>query len=102
VSRLTIITTSEKATQKSITRPRSSVDHTGFLWALCHEFVRSTTHRKPALNAAGLPFLEPFPKRLAPWEPRHQATGFRIRGAAHQIVHRPVSNREAHPFRETL
>src|SRR5215210_2716820 len=46
--------------------------------------------------------LEPFPKRLAPWEPRHQATGFRIRGAAHQIVHRPVSNREAHPFRETL
>jgi hypothetical protein len=46
--------------------------------------------------------LEPFPKRLAPWEPRHQATGFRIRGAARQIELRPVSNREAHPFRETL
>ena len=57
MSRRTIITTSEKATQKSITRPRSSVHHTSFLWALCHEFVRSTTHRKPALNAAGLPFL---------------------------------------------
>jgi transposase len=46
--------------------------------------------------------IEPFPKRLAPWEPRHQATGFRIRGAARQIELRPVSNREAHPFRETL
>jgi hypothetical protein len=46
--------------------------------------------------------LEPFPKRLAPWGPRHQATGFRIRGAARQIELRPVSNREAHPFRETL
>ena len=43
-----------------------------------------------------------FPEKAGPWEPRHQATGFRIRGAAHQIVHRPVSNREAHPFRETL
>ena len=61
MSRLTIITTSEKATQKSITRPRLSVHHTSFLWALCHEFVRSTTYRKPALNAAGLPFWEISP-----------------------------------------
>ena len=52
-----------------------------------------------ALSESG---LEPFPKRLAPWEPGHQATGFRIRGAARQIELRPVSNREAHPFRETL
>ena len=57
--------------------------------------------RQAALEPGSLT-LEPFPKRLAPWEPGHQATGFRIRGAAHQIVHRPVSNREAHPFRETL
>ena len=36
--------TSEKAIQKSMTRPRLSVHHTSFLWALCQEFVRSTTH----------------------------------------------------------
>jgi hypothetical protein len=45
MSRLTMITTSEKATQKSITLPARSVHHTSFLWALCHEPVRSTTHR---------------------------------------------------------
>jgi hypothetical protein len=37
--------TSEKAIQKSMPRPRLSVHHTSFLWALCRELVRSTTHR---------------------------------------------------------
>ena len=36
--------TLEKAIQKSMTRPRLSVHHTSFLWALCQELVRSTTH----------------------------------------------------------
>jgi len=36
-----MITTSEKATQKSITLPLLSVHHTSFLWALCQELVRS-------------------------------------------------------------
>jgi len=36
-----MMTTSEKATQKSMTRPSRSVHHTNFLWALCQEFVRS-------------------------------------------------------------
>ncbi len=53
-----MITTSEKATQKSITFPRLSVHHTSFLWALCHELVLSTTHRFVAQNGAGLPFPE--------------------------------------------
>jgi hypothetical protein len=42
---------SENATQKSITRPRLSVHHTSFLWALCQEFVRSTTQRCPAATS---------------------------------------------------
>jgi hypothetical protein len=37
--------TSEKAIQKATTRLRLSVHHTSFLWALCQEFVRSTTQR---------------------------------------------------------
>jgi hypothetical protein len=45
MSLLTMITTSEKATQKSITLPIRSVHQTNFLWALCHALVRSTTHR---------------------------------------------------------
>ena len=53
-----MMTTSEKATQKSITLPLRSVHHTSFLWALCHELVLSTTHRLVAQNGAGLPFLE--------------------------------------------
>jgi hypothetical protein len=53
-----MITTSENATQKSITFPTRSVHHTSFLWALCHELVRSTTHRFVAQNGAGLPFPE--------------------------------------------
>ena len=53
-----MITTSEKATQKSITLPTLSVHHTSFLWALCHALVRSTTHRLVAQNGAGLPFPE--------------------------------------------
>src|SRR5829696_4699407 len=57
-SRLTVMTTSEKATQKSMTCPRLSVHHTSFLWALCHELVLSTTHRLVAQNGAGLPFRE--------------------------------------------
>ena len=40
-----MMTTSEKATQKSMTLPTLSVHHTNFLWALCHEPVRYTTHR---------------------------------------------------------
>jgi hypothetical protein len=58
MSLLTIMITSEKATQKSITRPSRSVHHTSFLWALCQELVLSTTHRIPALSGAGLPFFE--------------------------------------------
>jgi hypothetical protein len=53
-----MMTTSEKATQKSITLPTRSVHHTNFLWALCHALVRSTIHRSLAQNGAGLPFLE--------------------------------------------
>jgi hypothetical protein len=55
-----MITTSEKATQKSITRPLRSVHHTNFLWAsfACYEAVRSTTQRLVAVSGAGLPFLE--------------------------------------------
>ena len=53
-----MITTSEKAIQKSITLPARSVHHTNFLWALCHALVLSTTHRYVAQNGAGLPFLE--------------------------------------------
>src|SRR3712207_250297 len=36
------MTTSEKATQKSMTLPTRSVHQTSFLWALCHELVLST------------------------------------------------------------
>ena len=57
-----MITTSENATQKSIALPTRSVHHTSFLWALCHELVRSTTHRFVAQNGAGLPFLEISPQ----------------------------------------
>jgi hypothetical protein len=58
MSRLTMITTSEKATQKSITLPTLSVQHTSFLWVLCHALVRSTTHRLLAQDGAGLSFPE--------------------------------------------
>ena len=54
----TTMTTSEKAIQKSMTRPRRSVHHTSFLWALCHELMRSTTQRFPICSRAGLPFSE--------------------------------------------
>ncbi len=53
-----MMTTSENATQKSITRPLLSVHHASFLWALPQEFVRSTTHRFVAATGAGLPFSE--------------------------------------------
>src|SRR5215211_1442204 len=53
-----MITTSENATQKSITLPTRSVHHTSFLWVLGHELVRSTTHRFVAQNGAGLPLPE--------------------------------------------
>jgi hypothetical protein len=53
-----MMTASEKAIQKSMTRPRRSVHHTSFLWALCHELVRSTTQRLVACSGAGLPFSE--------------------------------------------
>jgi hypothetical protein len=37
------------------------------LWALCQEFVRSTTQRKPAPSGADLPFWEitPIKQRAA-------------------------------------
>ncbi len=50
--------TSEKVTQKSMTRPFRSVHHTNFLWAFCQELVRSTTHLFVAVTGAGLPFSE--------------------------------------------
>jgi hypothetical protein len=55
-----MMTTSEKATQKSITVPLLSVHHTSFLWAsfACQEFVLTTTHRFVAPSGEGLPFLE--------------------------------------------
>jgi hypothetical protein len=56
MSRLTMMTTLEKAIQKSMTRPSRSVHHVSFLWALCQELVLSTIHRIPALIGAGLPF----------------------------------------------
>ena len=63
MSRLTRMTTLEKATQKSMTRPSRSVHQRSFLWALCQELVRSTIHRIPALSGAGLPLLEITPIR---------------------------------------
>ena len=54
----TVMTTSENATQKSMTRPSLSVHHTSFLWALCQELVRSTTQRFVLRSGAGLPFSE--------------------------------------------
>jgi len=62
-----MITTSEKATQKSITRPLLSVHHASFfLWALCHELVRSTTHLFVAPSGADFfPFSE-----ISPISPR--------------------------------
>ena len=59
------MTTSEKATQKSMTRPRRSVHHESFLWALCHELVRSTTHLFVVPNGADFPFSE-----ISPISPR--------------------------------
>ena len=58
MSRLTMMITLEKAIQNSMTRPRLSVHHTSFLWALCQELVRSTIHRLVAATGAGLPFCE--------------------------------------------
>jgi hypothetical protein len=60
--------TSESATQKSTTRPRRSVHHTSFLWALCQELVRSTTQPFVAFSGAGVAFREisamsPRPRR---------------------------------------
>ena len=58
-----MMTTSENATQKSITRPHLSVHHPSFLCALCHEFVRSTTQRFAASSGAGLPLWAITPLR---------------------------------------
>ena len=57
------MTTLEKATQKSMTRPSRSVHQRSFLWALCQELVCSTIHRILALSGAGLPFSEIMPIR---------------------------------------
>ena len=55
-----MMTTSEKATQKSTTSPRLCVHHTSFLWAsfACQELVLSTTQRFVAPSGEGLPFWE--------------------------------------------
>ena len=53
-----MMTTSEKATQKSTTLARLSVHHTSFLWALCQELVLSTIQRLVAPSGEGLPFWE--------------------------------------------
>ncbi len=54
-----MMTTSEKATQKATNLPTLSVHHTSFfLWALCQEPVRSTTHRFVAPSGAGSPLRE--------------------------------------------
>ena len=49
------------------TFPTRSVHHTSFLWALCYEPVRSTTHRFVDQNRAGfLPFPEISPAQVPP------------------------------------
>ena len=53
-----MMTTSEKASQKSMTRSQRSVHHTSFLCALFQEFVRSTTQRFVVPKGDGLPFSE--------------------------------------------
>ena len=57
--------TLENEIQKPMTPSSLSVHHASFLWALCQEFVRSTTQRKPVVNGAGLPFSE-----ITPTKPR--------------------------------
>ena len=59
-----MMTTLENVIQKSITRSRRSVHHTGFLWASCQGFFLSTTHRKPALSGAHLHFSRITPINL--------------------------------------
>ena len=66
----TMMTTSEKAIQKSMTGRRRSVHQSSFLWALCQEFVRSTTQRFVACSGAGLPFseiMETMPRIFSFW-----------------------------------
>jgi hypothetical protein len=63
MSLLTMMITLENAIQKSMTRSSLSVHHTSFLWALCQEFVRSTTHLKPFVSGALLPFSEITPTK---------------------------------------
>ena len=67
----TMMTTSEKAIQKSMTGPRRSVHQSSILWVLCQEeFVRSTTQRFVACSAAGLPFseiMEAIPRIFSFW-----------------------------------
>jgi hypothetical protein len=53
-----MMTTSEKASQKSMTWSSRSVHHTNFLWALFQEFVRSMTQRFVAATGAGFPFSQ--------------------------------------------
>jgi hypothetical protein len=54
----------EKAIQKSITRPCTSVHHTSFLCAVCQEeLVRYTTQRFVACSGAELPFSQITPIR---------------------------------------
>jgi hypothetical protein len=50
-----MITTSDNATQKSIILPTRSVHRTSFLWALCHELVRSTAYSPQTVQACPTP-----------------------------------------------
>ncbi len=52
----TVMITSEKVIQKSMTLSLRSVHHTSFLWALFQEFVRSAAQRFLAASGASLPF----------------------------------------------
>jgi hypothetical protein len=54
----TVIITSEKAIQNSMTLSLRSVHHTSFLWAFFQECVRSTTQRFVPASGAGSPFSE--------------------------------------------
>jgi len=62
----TTTSTSEKAILKSMISPRRSVHHPSFLWASCHELVRSTTQRFVAHSGDGFPFSEITPVRPRP------------------------------------
>jgi len=79
-----MIIASEKAIQKATTRPRLSVPHTSFLWALFQELVRSTTHRFVATCGAALPFSEIAAFKSRPRSLWRVASELRGRLAGHE------------------